>query len=391
MEGVSFSLNDENQFSEVSFLCEKAVQDGVFPGCIVSVSQGGKELYKSAFGFKSVIRDKDDTPQPVELSTIFDISSLTNVFVTTTIIMRLVQNNRLSLDDKVSRFIQGFAVNGKSGVTIRQLLNHSSGLASSVPFYEELVKLNEGERRGILTSSGARDYIFNSINRSQLKFEPGTKQVYSDVGFLLLGFLIEIVTGMRLARAAQQYVFQPLGLKSTSFIDLAMVRRGGIHPVKDIIAPTENCEWRGHLLCGEVFDDNAWAMGGVAGNSGVFCNQSDLHTFACQILKSYNGQGDFIRPDVLQEFLKRPDSLPSDGWACGWERPNKDNLLSDSKLSENAIGFDSVTGCSLWLEPLRGIDIVLMSNRVHPSRANKKIRNFRPVLIDAILSALEKL
>lgn len=382
---------DDGVFSGVSTLCEKGVQDGTFPGCVISVAVGGRELYKRAFGVKSLIREKDEAPLPMHLSTVFDIASVTNVLVTTTILMRLVQSGRIGLDDRVLRYIQSFGVNGKSTITIRHLLNHSSGLPSWVPYFEELIRLHEGERRGILTSSGAKEYVYNAINRAQLKFEPGTKQVYSDVGFILLGHLIEIVTGTKLDRAAQQYVFQPLGLKSTSFIDLAMIRRRGIHPVKDMIAPTEDCQWRGRVLCGEVFDDNAWAMGGITGNSGVFSSQADLHTFAVKMLRSYTGQDDFVSRDVVREFWGDAEISAGDGWRLGWDSPSKENALSETKLSPNAVGQNGASGCSIWLEPERGIDIVLLSNKVHPSRSNKKLRTFRPILIDAILTTLEKL
>jgi len=373
-------------FSEVAAACEKAVAEGTFPGCVVAVTKDGHDIFKQAFGYKSV--NKVDETGLMTLDTVSDVATLTNILVTTTIIMRLVQGGRLALDDCVSHYIQSFAVNGKSSITVRQLLNHTSGLAAWQPYFEELLALDSGDRRGILTSSGAKEYVLNSINRASLKFEPGTKQIYSDIGFILLGNLIEVVTGAKLDAAAQYYVFQPLGLKNTSFIDLSKVRRRAIQLVTDMIAPTEECTWRGRVLCGEVFDDNAWAMGGIAGHSGIFSNLQDLQTFATQILRCYAGESDYIYSGILQEFWAKKDG---DAWACGWEVPNKENLLADTKFSTTAVGHNGVSGCSLWLEPEQKLSILILSNRVHPLRSNKKIRTFRPILIDAIFEALDKL
>jgi CubicO group peptidase (beta-lactamase class C family) len=241
---------------------------------------------------------------------------------------------------------------------------------------------------GILTSKGARDYVFNAINRGALKYPVGTRQVYSDVGFMLLGHVIEELTGLGLDRAAQRHIFQPFGLKSTSYVDLSMIKRRGIHPVTDLIAPTEECPWRKRTLCGEVSDDNAWAMGGIAGHSGVFSTASDLHRFATRMIDAYRGESDLLARATVSTFWGGL-AEPLDGsWKFGWDSPSKENLLADTGLSAQAVGECGFTGCSLWLEPERGIDIVLMSNRVHPTRSNKKIRTFRPTLHSAVLRAL---
>ncbi len=377
-------------FTEVAALAEKAVQDGVFPGCVLLVGVEGREVYKQAFGNRAVKLDKDEEPRPMDAGSVFDIASLTNVLATTTLIMQLVELGRVALDDKISRYLQGFGVLGKSGITVQHVLSHSSGLAAWHPYFEELLKVNSTLRRGIMTSRGAKEFVYNSINRSQLKYEPGTRQVYSDLGFILLGNLIEILTGMKLDKAAQRFVFQPLSLKNTSYIDLTLIRRRGIHPVRDFIAPTEDCPWRKRVLCGEVHDDNAWAMGGIAGHSGIFTNAADLHLFASEMLRAYAGRSVFLKGETVRRFWGESRGSGNEGWRLGWDSPSKENGLSESKLSPNAVGINGFTGCSLWMEPEKGIHIILLSNRIHPSRSNKKIRTLRPILMDAVLKALDK-
>jgi CubicO group peptidase (beta-lactamase class C family) len=304
--------------------------------------------------------------------------------------MKLLEEKKMRLEDRISRYIQGFGVLGKAPITVGQLLSHSSGLPHWHPYFEELLRHNTGSRLGILTSKGARDYVYNSINRSALKSEPGTRQTYSDVGFILLGELIETLTGLPLDKAAIRYVFQPLGLRSTSFIDLALVKRRGIQPVQDVIAPTEDCPWRKRVLCGEVHDDNAWAMGGIAGHAGLFTSARDLHRFASTIVSSSRGECDFLKEETVNQFWQRPEHFSEGSWKFGWDTPSRDNGLGESALSAGAVGHCGFTGCSLWIEPERDLHVILLSNRIHPSRSNKKIFAFRAELHNAVLHAVSK-
>lgn len=376
-----------DSFNDVRTIVQEALAEGAFPGAVLLVGSGGEVQFCESFGTMSYPGSEGDPPPlPMRKDTVFDLAALTNIVVTATLCMRLVETQKIRLDDRASRCIQGFSVYGKSAITIEHLLSHTSGLAHWHPYFEELIKAHSGSRIGILTSRGARDYVVNSINRSHLKYEPGTKQVYSDVGFMLLGQVIETLTGLTLDKAAFQYIFHPLGLRSTSFIDLAMIKRRGIHPVTDIIAPTEECPWRKRVLCGEVHDDNAWAMGGIAGHAGLFSSAADLHRFAAELICAYHGQSEFLSAETVRRFWSFPQGRES-GWKLGWETPGKDNGLQDSKLGARAVGHSGFTGCSLWIEPELGIDIVLLTNRIHPSRSNKKIYALRPALYDAAIEA----
>ncbi|WKZ56157.1 MAG: serine hydrolase domain-containing protein [Bdellovibrionota bacterium] len=380
---------DPAKLQSVTELLQDAVSDGVFPGAVLIVASFGKPLYVRAVGVKSSLLEKGH-PSAMTHETVFDVASLTSAVVTTTLVMQFAERRLVRLEDRVCRYIQPFGVLGKSPITVEQLLNHRSGLPHWIPFFEELVRENAGSRVGILATRGARDFVFNALNRLEIKSAPGGAQVFSDLGFMLLGRLVETLSGLTLDRAAYKGIFQPLGMKSSSFIDLSLIKRRGIHPVTDMIAPTEQCPWREHLLWGEVHDDNAWAMGGIAGHSGLFTNAQDLTIFAADLLRSYHGQrGKLVSPDCVRHFWENGIKEPSESWHLGWDSPGDENSMLSSGLSKQAVGVSGFTGCSMWLEPQRGISIVLMSNRVHPSSSNKKIRNFRPLIHKEILASLD--
>lgn len=385
--------NVQQNFKNVTSFLLEGVEDGVAPGMVLLAGRAGQVVYSNAVG-KRYVKQRgsdasDDASNIMSQDTVFDVASLTSLVVTTTLVMRLVENGKLKLDDKVSRYIQGFSVLGKSQITIANLLSHTSGIASWAPLFEELVKANSGSRLGILTSKGAKDYILNSLVRMPLKHEPGTKQVYSELGYILLGYIVEMLTGVTLDKAAHKIIFQPLTMKSSSYIDLSMIKRRGIHPVTDLIAPTEDCPWRKRILCGEVHEDNAWAMGGVAGHSGLFTNAFDLHIFASEILAACGNNSSYLKRQTLSDFWRIPDVVNPEGWRYGWDSVSRENGMDDSRLSKNAVGICGFSGCSLWLEPENSVDIILMTNRIHPSRSNKKIIAFRSELHSLVSDALK--
>ncbi len=388
---VPLSSRTITAFSDAVALLEKGVEDEAYPGAVLMVGRNGRTVFQKAVGFKSVrIAKEDPAPLPMTADTVFDVAGVTASVATATLLMKLVEQGKAKLGDRVSNFIQGFGVHNKSPITIGDLLSHSSGLAASHPFFEDLIRENTGARMGILTSKGARDYVINQINRSSLKSQVGSRQLHSEIGLILLGHIVEILTGLSLDKAFHKLVAQPLGLKSTSFIDLAMIRRHGISPVTDIIAPTELCSWRQRVLWGEVHDDNAWAMGGISGSAGLFSTALDLRTLVGELLIAYKGDSTFLRAETVRYFWSGPQTGEPSHYVYGWDAPNRENGMTDVGLSEKAVGNNGFTGCSVWLEPEKGVDILLLSNRVHPSRSNKKITALRPQIHTAVLAALEQ-
>jgi serine-type D-Ala-D-Ala carboxypeptidase len=380
-------LRDSGKFNFLVQIVNQAINEAVFPGGVVLLGKNDQVVFWKAFGNRAVEGLPDVRVLPTVPDMVYDVGQITRSVVTATLMMKLQESGKVNLDDRVSRYLQTFGVFGKSGVTIGQLLAHCAGLAAVSPFYEELQKQNMSTRMGIMASKGARDMVVNSINRSQLKYAPGTRQFESDNGFILLGELVELLTGLSLEKAAFKYVFRPMGMKSSSYIDLSILRRRGYSTVEDIIAPTESCSWRKKVLCGEVMDDNAWAMGGISGHSGLFTSAIDLHTFAAGMLQSYRGEGEFLQASTVRRFWRMAETR-EEQMCYGWDVPRKENSLAGCQFSNRAIGADSSTGCSLWIEPKEGLQIILLTNAAHPQRNEKRMRGFRPVFFDAALAAL---
>lgn len=404
----SLPVRTPERFDAVNTLLEQAVSDGVFPGAVAIVGQRGKVIFSRSVGEKWIASDNSENTvgsqdtAKMSLDTIFDIAALSGIVATTTIMMLLAEQGKLRLNERISRYVQGFGILGKGEITISQLLNHTSGLPAWSPFFEEVMQLNAGSRMGLLASRSARELIYNRINHLEIRVRPGTKQVFSDIGLIVLGELIEVLSGVSLDQAANRYVFRPLGMRASSYIDLAMIRRRGLSPVTAMIAPTEYCSWRERVLCGEVHDDNAWAMGGIAGHCGVFLSPTDLHTFASEMLRAARGESTYLAAETVKYFWRDPandagilnigatrkDSEPAVNWRLGWDAPSRENGMGEVGFSKDAIGINGFTGCSLWLDPRLELDIIVMSNRVHPSRGNKKIQSFRPRFHRAVLEAL---
>ncbi len=375
-------------FEDVRSLLTHAAETGVFPGAVLVVARGGEVVAEMVAGQRALKGRSMNDLAPMFRGMVFDVAGLTGSLVTTTILMRLVDEGRVRLGDRVGRYLEGFGVLGKSGVTVEHLLSHTSGLPHWHPFYEELLREHGGARVGILTSRGARDFVVNRIQRMPLSYESGTRCVYSDLGLIILGQIIETVTGLPLDKAAQRFVFGPLGLRSSSFIDLLMLRCRGLEAVSECIAPTEECAWRGRILCGEVHDDNAWAMGGIAGHSGLFSTAGDVHVLSSELLRAWHGRSSFVSSEVVRQFWATRPELGESRWRLGWDAPSAENGMHNAGLSASSIGMCGVTGCSLWIDPESATHVVLLSNRVHPHRANKRIVPFRAELHRAIGAAL---
>ncbi len=397
------TINYAPAFAKARELLASGVDEGVFPGAVLLVGKRGEVIFEEAVGTLSKIEGADGVPTKVE--TVFDIASLTQPIVTASLIMILLEKGKLHLDDKVTRYVPGFGTFSKSDITIRNLLEHSSGLVHWHPFYEEIVALSASSRMGILASSTAKDYVYQQISRFALKHKAGAVQIFSDIGYIILGQVIERLFGAPLNKIANKLLFQPLGMASSSFIDLPMVKRGALEAVPDIVAPTEACSWRKRILVAEVHDDNAWAMGGISGHAGCFSTARDIHNFAASLLAAYHGQASFVArktvrtfwypwveqygdPSLVEGSIREHFQDKNHSWRLGWEGPNQDNGMVGAGLSPFAVGHAGFTGCSLWIEPELGLDIVLMTNRIHPTRNNKKILEYRPKLHGAILEGL---
>lgn len=373
-------------FRPVEDAFQEAVAQGFFPGAVVLVSKGEEVVFERAFGLRSLVPDKT----PMQLDTIFDLASLTKPLATTTAVMLLVREKKIRLEDRVARFFSNFGVFGKTHVTLRHLLAHCSGLPDWRPYYEEIFKRENEGRINFVVSRAAKSYVFEQIRQERPVSPPGTQSLYSDLGFMLLGEVIEEISGWTLDRYCQDKIFKPMELRSTAFIDLTQLKVRRLEPAQEMIAPTENCPWRRRILCGEVHDDNAYAMGGVVGHAGLFSSARDIHLFLTRLRHCLRGEDPFLPAPLLQEFLTRDETVKGSTYALGWDTPSSDNSSSGRCFSPCSIGCLGFTGTSIWWDLEKDCHIILLTNRVHPSRRSDKIKEFRPYIHDLIMKTLHQ-
>lgn len=348
--------------AEVDRLLEGFVAEGAFPGAVLAVGRAGRLAHLRAYGHLTY----DPGAAPVEKDTIYDLASLTKVVATTTAAMILVDEERLDLDATVASFLPRFRGPGKERVTVRHLLSHSSGIDWWAPLYQ--------------TERGKAAYL-DRIYAMDLVAEPGTTTKYSDLGILLLGEILERVAGRPLDELVRERLFEPLGMSETDWLPPAAWRPR--------IAPTEIDPWRGRLLRGEVHDENAHALGGVAPHAGLFSTAGDLARFAQMLL--WQGVYDhrrIVRSATVEAFTRPAGLPPGSSRALGWDTPSAEGSSAGSFLSAASFGHTGFTGTSIWIDPTRDLFVILLSNRVHPTRENQRIREVRPAVADAVVRAL---
>lgn len=372
-------------FAAVEDALDAAVGRGVFPGAVLLVREADRVFYLRAFGRRA----SESGAAPMTEGTIFDLSSLTKAVATSIAMMLLVRDGRLRLDDRITRFFHNFGVHGKTHVTFRQLLSHSAGLAAWRPYYKDVVHIEQREGRvNFIGSRGAKEFVYQQIQRERLEAPPGTRAIYSDLGFMLLGAAVEEISGQTLDRFCHDKIYRPLSLRATGFIDLMLLRTRRLAPVTEMIAPTERCPWRKRVLCGEVHDDNAYAMGGVAGHAGLFSSAAEVDTILCRLEACFAGRDDFVPTEIMQTFWRIDGTVPSSTWALGWDTPSPQQSMAGSLFSPTTVGHLGFTGTSIWIDLARQRHVILLSNRVHPSRDNNAIRELRPLVHDLVNEAL---
>jgi len=358
-----------------------AVDDGVFPGAQLAVRLRGELQCVVVAGRLS----SAPPGLPVQPTTIYDLASLTKPLATVTSVLLLIQRAKVSLGDSVQKIVTELEGTPIGQATVRDLLSHQSGLPGWRPLYERL------DARSIAPGLSCWDlpvkqHVLKMIRDEPLIYVRGERCVYSDLGFMLLGFLVERLSGMVLDRWCEDAIVRPLRADPMMFCPAT----GGaqldlIRPIVDIsrIAPTEQDEWRNRLLHGEVHDENAAAMGGVAGHAGLFGTAESVLAVSGAWLRGYHGRESILEGELVRQFTTRQESAVRSSWALGWDTPSAPSS-SGSCFSEQSFGHLGYTGTSLWIDPLCELEVVLLSNRVHPSRMNEKIKVFRPWIHDLI-------
>lgn len=360
---------------------QSAVDDGVFPGAQLAVRLRGELQCVAVAGRLS----SEPPGLPVQPSTIYDLASLTKPLATVTSVLLLIQRAKVALGDPVQELLAELEGAPIGQATVRELLTHRSGLPGWRPLYERL------DARGIAPglSEGnhpVKQHVLKMIRDEPLIYARGERSVYSDLGFMLLGFLVERLSGMALDLWCEDAIIRPLRADPLMFCPTTgRAYLDVVRPMVDVsrIAPTEQDEWRNRFLCGEVHDENAAAMGGVAGHAGLFGTAESVLAVSGAWLRGYHGRESILDGELVRQFTIRQESAARSSWALGWDTPSAPSS-SGSHFSERSFGHLGYTGTSLWIDPLCELEVVLLSNRVHPSRRNEKIKVFRPCIHDLV-------
>jgi CubicO group peptidase (beta-lactamase class C family) len=348
-----------DRFRGAVAVIQDAIATHAFPAAVIEVGDPTQLLWRRAFG----TLQPGDAPATGD-DTVFDLASLTKVLSTTAIAMQQVERGSLGLDDRIEQHIADWRGSERASVSVRDLLAHCGGLTAHLPFFQ--------------TMSG-RAAFQQAICATPLEYAPRTKSIYSDLGFMLLGFILG----------------EPIALEDRF---LALQTQVGI--AEDLqfnpptawrsrTAPTEFDPWRGRTLIGEVHDENAAALGGAAGHAGLFGTAAAVGQHARHLLQILAGRGGVFQRATVEEFVTRRADVPGSSRALGW-----DTMLPTSscgrRMSARAFGHTGFTGTSLWIDPEREVYVVLLTNRVCPTRQNDAIRHVRPAVHDAVMDALDE-
>jgi len=366
--GFSFLVRNfaaqDDRFRDAFSILEKAIAARAFPACSLAVTFRGELVAHKAFGLFTY----DPASPAVTTSTIFDLASATKVVATTAMAMILYERGLLDLEAPVTaivpEFMDAFAEDDerRRDVTVRMLLAHSSGL----PAYEKL-----------FLRSKIREDLLRAAFATPLTAVPGTRAEYSDIGFIILGVALERLADESLDAFCQREVFGPLGMTHTTFTPT--------HALKASIPPTaDDRSFRCRIIQGEVQDENASVLGGIAGHAGLFSTAEDLAIFAHAIL---NGGRPILRSSTVELFSRRESVPEGTSRALGWDTPSTPSQ-SGRYFSSRSFGHLGYTGTSLWIDPDRQLSITLLTNRSWPDCQNQAIKQVRPAFHDAVIEAL---
>lgn len=353
---------NREKLDRINEIVTRAIQDSAFPAAEVVVVRNNIVAFHKAFGtydYSLFSRDIDE-------STMFDLASLTKVIATTSAVMKLCDEKKIDLDAPVVRYIPEFGQNGKEHVTIRNLLLHNSGLPAWKKFY--------------LTCT-TPEQLIDSVYAQPLIYRTGDSTVYSDLGFITLGKVVEKITGVPLDKYVAKEFFEPLNMTHTMFNPPSAFR--------DHIAPTEyDSVLRHELVRGVVHDENAYVLGGVSGHAGLFSTALDLAKFMQMLMNggTYGGRR-YFNENTVKLFTTRGSK--SSARALGWDTKSPVGSLAGNLFSPNSFGHTGFTGTMIWADPERNLFAIFLTNRVYPTRDNAKIQQVRPRLYDAVIEALE--
>ena len=356
----------------IEALLMKGVGNGVYPGAVLLVARKDEIIFFQGVGHRSLIPYDD----PMKKDTIFDLASLTKPLATTLAAMKLVNEGELYLDQPLKDLMPGDLPNDKEALTVRQLLSHCAGFADWKPLYLELGDFGPEKRKAIL-----RERLLNM----PLDYAPGEVALYSDLGFMVLEWVIEQKAGIPMHLFLDRHYFGPLSLKKTFLNSKSSKSRFR----EDQFAATEDCPWRGKIMRGSVHDENAYSVGGYSGHAGLFGTAKEVFTLVEMLRKHYRSERyDYLKPETVRTFFTRQNLVDGSTWALGWDTPSLENSSSGRYFSKKSVGHLGFTGTSAWMDLEGNVVVVFLTNRIHPTRDNEKIKSFRPRLHDLIMEEL---
>jgi len=361
-------------FTHVDAELRNAVAADVIAGAVLIAAGGAGRRHEFAVGRAQI------TPleRPLSSSTSFDLASLTKVLATTWLAMKQSVAGRLDIDAPLENLLPGYYPIDKRSLTVRLLMCHAAGLPSGLRLRNDLPPDAIG--------TAPRRSVIKRFLEAPIVTEPGRQTLYSDIGPILVGDLLERLTLTGLARLdaiCADELYAPLGLRDTFYIHLDDPLPGALRP-PETFAATEDCRWRGRVLSGEVHDENAHLLRGVAGHAGLFSTAHDLERIAC----AYLGDADIGIDGATLKHLTSPQAMaPDSNRAFGWDKPGGDGP-SSNRFSARAYGHKGFTGTSLWIDPDLNGYVILLTNRVHPTREDRGFLALRPRLHDLVLDAL---
>jgi len=359
---------------EATRLLEAGVSGQVFPGGAACI--GWRQADGPVYCVAHAGRLAYAAPTPTRDDTPYDLASLTKPIVAMAA-LRLVAQGVLALDARADSILSDVRGGGAASVTLEQLLTHRSGLAPWGGLY-----LDVPHEPG---SAAARRWILSEASR-RVETEAGGESVYSDLGYIIGGEMIARAAGETLDRVVATEIAEPLGIEAELYYAGALPSDRRAELTRRC-APTERCEWRGRIVRGEVHDENCSALGGVAGHAGMFGTTRAVARFGREMLDCLAGRSDFIAADALQAALA---PRPGGSHLLGWDAKTGSPSAAGRRLGPKTFGHLGFTGTSLWCDPERDLVVVLLTNRVHPSRANEKIKGFRPAFHDGVVAAYDE-
>jgi serine-type D-Ala-D-Ala carboxypeptidase len=361
--GVTGEFGDQDKvFANAFGVLQEAITARSFPGASMAVTLCGKLVARKSFGRFTY----ESASASIVTETIFDLASLTKVLATTPMAMILYERGQLDLEAPVRGILPEFASEDprRSNVTFRMLLAHSSGL----PAYEKL-----------FLRAPTKESLLDAAFKLSLKYSPGSRAEYSDIGFILLGVACERIAGETIDGFCQREIFGRLGMTHTSFHPPPSIR-------KDIPPTSDDKTFRQRIIQGEVQDENASVLGGVAPHAGLFSTSSDIANFAECML---GGGSPILRPETIALFTKRESSPAGTSRALGWDTPSAPSQ-SGKYFSKASFGHLGYTGTSLWIDRARRLSVTLLTNRTWPDCSNQHIKQVRPRFHDAVVEAIER-